>query len=411
MEETNKFKKNFIWNILGTGLSAFTSLFLMITVTRINGIDNAGIFTLAFSTACILYMFGIYAGRVYQVTENNKNITDKDYIVNRIISCILIVIVSLLFVFIKKYSFYKSLIFIILAIYKSLEAFAETLYAVLQKNDYLDKAGKSTFIKSLIGIPLFIIIDIISKNLVISCLSMVVVHIIVLLFYDFKNVNKLTDLTIQAKKDNILNIFKYGFFPFAIAFLGVYMTNVQKYAIDAFLEDNIQAIFGIVIMPATVMGLLAQFLIHPYLNQFFELYKCNKYKEIKKLLYKIILIVLIVGAICSILGYFLGAPVLGFIYGLDLSNYSISLLVILIAATFFTVAGIISPILITMRCTVVQFIVYVGISIFETILSVILVYKFKFDGAIWSYLITMVIYVIVFYITAMVIINKKESRE
>ena len=83
MEKDIQFKKNFIWNIIGTGFNAFNSLFFMIAITRINGVDNAGIYTIAYSTACILYMIGIYAGRIYQVTESNKTITNKDYIFNR----------------------------------------------------------------------------------------------------------------------------------------------------------------------------------------------------------------------------------------------------------------------------------------------------------------------------------------
>ena len=75
MEKDIQFKKNFIWNIIGTGFNAFNSLFFMIAITRINGVDNAGIYTIAYSTACILYMIGIYAGRIYQVTESKKTIT------------------------------------------------------------------------------------------------------------------------------------------------------------------------------------------------------------------------------------------------------------------------------------------------------------------------------------------------
>ena len=41
MEKEIQFRKNFIWNILGTGFNAFNSLFFMIAVTRINGVDNA----------------------------------------------------------------------------------------------------------------------------------------------------------------------------------------------------------------------------------------------------------------------------------------------------------------------------------------------------------------------------------
>ena len=40
MQESKQFKKNFIWNTLGTGLNAFNSLFFMIIATRVNGVDK-----------------------------------------------------------------------------------------------------------------------------------------------------------------------------------------------------------------------------------------------------------------------------------------------------------------------------------------------------------------------------------
>lgn len=196
-----------------------------------------------------------------------------------------------------------------------------------------------------------------------------------------------------------------------MSFLGVYITNAQKYSIDIFMTEDIQAVFGIIIMPATVMGLLAQFLIHPYLNEIFNLFKENKYEAIKKILYKIILVILAIGIVISILGYVLGTQVLGLVYGVDLSNYSISLLIILIASTFYTMAGIISPILITMRHTFIQFIIYMIIAIFELILSNIMVNVYGFDGAIWSYLITMIVYFIIFYFVAIRIINNKSIKQ
>ena len=124
MEKENvQFRKNFIWNVLGTGLNAFNSLFFMIIVTRLNGVDQAGIFTIAFSTACIIYFVGVYAGRIYQVTELNKEITDKEFIVNRSISTILMLILVILFSVIRGYNLYKSTMFLLLTLYKALEAF------------------------------------------------------------------------------------------------------------------------------------------------------------------------------------------------------------------------------------------------------------------------------------------------
>ena len=411
MEKDTQFKKNFIWNIIGTGVNAFSSLFFMIIVTRINGVENAGIYTIAYTTACILYMIGIYAGRIYQVTENNEKIHNRDYILNRVISCCISIFIILIFVTTKKYDLYKSMIFITLAMYKGLEAFCDVFYGILQKNNYLDKVGKSCFLKTIISIVAFILIDMLTKNLVLACTSIVIVYIAIIMLYDIRTTRKYIYLEEKANIRNAMDIFKGGFFPFSISFLGVYITNAQKYAIDSFLTEDIQAIFGIIIMPATVMGLMAQFIIHPYLNQIFELYKTEKYKEIKKIIYKIILAILVIGAICSILGYLLGIPILELVYGIGLSQYAIALLMILIASTFYTMAGIISPILITMRCNFVQFITYIAVAIMEGIISNILVQKYGINGAVWAYLITMIIYFVIFYVVAMTIINSKISKK
>ncbi len=409
MVKNEQFKKNFIWNLIGTTFNAFNSLFFMVIITRINGLEDAGIFTIAFSTACILYMIGIYAGRIYQVTENDKSIADKDYIVNRIISCLAIIIISIVFVIIRKYDIYKSSIFIILATYKALEAFSDVFYGIMQKQELLEKAGKSTFMKAFISVIIFTIIDCLTHNLVLASFSIVITFLSIIIFYDIKITRKIMNKDTKVVANNVITIFKSGFFTFAIAFLGLYITNAPKYAIDNFLTEDIQAIFGIIVMPATVMGLLAQFIIHPYLNEIFELYKTNQYGKLKKLLYRIILVIFGCGVICSLAGYLLGTQVLGFIYGLNLTLYKNALLAILVAATFYTMAGIISPILVTMRYTKIQFIIYMAISIMEFLLCNILVSRLEINGAIIAYFATMIIYFITFFIVSMFIINKKQA--
>ena len=135
--DKNKFKKNFLWNVIGMTCNCFNSLFFMILITRINSMDDAGIFTLSFSIACLVYYIGTYAGRVYQVTNVNDSITDSDFIIHRAITCVMMVFISLMYCFISGYSLYKFTVVILLCIYKSLEAFSDVLYGVVQKNNNL----------------------------------------------------------------------------------------------------------------------------------------------------------------------------------------------------------------------------------------------------------------------------------
>ena len=383
--EKKSFKKNFIWNTLGTGFNAFNSLFYMIVVTRINGLDDAGVFTIAFATACIIYFLGVYAGRVYQVTEKDKSITNIDYIINRLITTILMVTIVTVFVLIKEYSLFKCIVFVLLTVYKALEAFSDVLYGILQKNEELEIVGKSLFIKSLISIIAFTITDIILKNMIISILGIIITNIIIMFFYDCNKSRKFIDKSIKINKKNVLKIFKNGFFAFGIAILGVYVLNAPKYAIDNYLSNDFQTIFGIIVMPATVIGLVAQFLIHPYLNQLVNLYNNNDFNSFKKLTFKLIIMIIAFGCFATIMAFLIGTQVLGIVYGIPLGTYKLALTLIIISATLYTIGTIYSSILITVRVTFPQFIIYLIVSVFACIISNILTKSFEIKGAVLSY--------------------------
>lgn len=409
MEKTKNFNKNFIWNIIGTTFNSFNSLFFMIIVTRLNGTNDAGIFTLAFSTACILYIIGVYAGRIFQVTDKDE-INDKEYIANRIITTILMVIISIGFVLIKGYDIYKASVFIIICIYKALEAFSDVLYGILQKNNVLYKVGKSFFIKALASLVTFFVVDIITKNVIASSLMIVLMNILVLIIYDIPNILKFVDIKQNIRKEKVFRIFKTGFFIFAISFLGLYIMNAPKYAIDDYLNEHIQAIYGIIIMPATVIGLFAQFIIHPYLNTIVDFYENKKMKEIKNIETKIILVIIALGVICIAGAYLLGIPVLEFIYGLELSEYRINLVVIILGSTLSVVGTIYSSILTTIRKTFIQFIIYCIVTVVAMISSYLFTYYFQINGATAAYFIIMALQFLLYCIFTNIILTKMEKK-
>ncbi|MGN1327951.1 MAG: lipopolysaccharide biosynthesis protein [Clostridia bacterium] len=411
MEKDKNFKSNFIWNILGTGLNAFTSFFFLIAVTRINGINDAGIFTIAYSTACILYVIGIYAGRVFQVTEVDKKVKDKEYIANRLISCLIMMIITIGFVLFKKYNLYKASVFILLSLYKCLEAFSDVLYGILQKNNLLNKVGKSYFIKAASSIVVFILVDIITHNVIVSCIAIIALWIFAIIFYDIRNIKNLVDFNSKVNTDNVIKIFKNCFFVFAITFLGLYIMNAPKYAIDSYLTEDIQAIFGIIVMPATIMGLIGQFLIHPYLNTIVNLYNEKDFKGLNKLILKIILYILAFGIFASVVAYFLGIPVLNLVYGIDLSGYELHLVAIIVASTLYNIGVIYSSVLTTIRHTLVQFIIYTAVSIFALIISNILTIQNGITGSVIAYFLIMLLQFISYFIVTNVVLRKVFKRK
>lgn len=396
--------------MVGTTFNAFNSLFFMMIVTRINGLKSSGVFTLAFSLACLLCLIGGYEGRVYQVTDVKNEYSDVEYIVHRIITCVIMMVIVIFYCLIMKYDAYKFIVTVSLCLMKCFEVFSDVFYGVLQKDDKLYIVGISLFLKSVFSVVAFIAFDLITKNLLISCLVLDLVWLILFLVYDLPKSKCI------IKKDsysfsNVLRLFKTGFFSFAILFLSVYLVNAQKYALDGVVEESLQAIFGMILMPATIISLAGQYLLQPILNTMANLYSNGEKKEFNKIVFKALLLIVTFGVVCVIGAYILGIPVLNILYSVNIVDYKLHLLIIIFGAILYSMSTLLSAALTTVRYTFVQFIVFSISSVIAFVISQILIGQFSIYGAAIAYLITMACQFILYVIIYIVIMKKIDFKE
>lgn len=409
--EKKAFLKNFIWNSLGTGINSFNSLFFLIIVTRVNDIQTAGIFSIAYATSTILYTLAMYSGRLCQVTDIENKISDKDYIANRVLTCLLMLLGGIGFLLIKQYTPFKTTIFALLAIFKGIEAFSDILYGVMQKNDLLYKAGQSLSLKGFIGIAVFLIVDLITRDLRIACFSVIVVNLAVLVIFDYILISrKLINKESKVNVNNVLAILKSEFFVFVNSFAGIYILNAPKYAIDSFLTEDIQAIYGYIMMPATVMTLFTQFIVMPFLGKLKNLYENGKLKEIESMTFKIKLVVIAFGGFAVLAAFLLGPEFLGLVYGLDLRAYRMNLCVIIGSYIFYAISYINLVTLTTIRHTFVQFVIYIISMIIAFVGANILVKNFGINGATFSCTTTLALQFIMYTITTKIIMYRENKK-
>ena len=391
----NSLKKNTIWNTVGITLNSFNSLFFLIIINRVNGADIAGIFSFAFSVACLLYAVGIYSGRTYQISDIKNDFNDKEYLVHKLFSCCIMMILAIIFVFIRNYSLEKNLVIIFLCLYKCLEAFSDTLYGYLQKNSKLYIVGKSLFFKSLFGIIVFFIVDMLTYNIILSSLALVIVNLLFILLYDLKkSKNYISENNANIKK--ACKIFKYGFSVFAFSFLAIFIVNIPKYIIDFMLSNVYQTIFSIIVMPGTVMSLCGQYIIAPMLTKIVDCYNSEDYKKFNDIIMKLVAILLVIGTIVEVIAAVLGIPILSFVYAINLNSYRFDLLLIILGAIMYAIANIYSSSLIVMRKNNVQLLIYSIDSIFGLIVCYLLINNLGIHGATWGYLLTMLLHVLLY---------------
>lgn len=401
-----RFRKNFIWNLLGTSFNAFNSLFFMIIVTRINGMSDSGIFTLAFSLACLLCIIGGYEGRVFQVTDIKQEFNDKEYIIHRFITTAIMMIIALSYTLIMGYGIHKIIITMLLCMMKALEVIADVFYGILQKNDSLYKVGYSLTVKSIASVASFLLIDLITQNLMISCVVLVLIWLALLIFYDIPQALKFVNKEEQIKGNHFLKLFKSGFFAFSILFLSMYLINAPKYALDGKVSESLLAVYGIILMPATVISLCAQYLLQPFLPKLSDSFKIGDKQAFRKIIIYILCIIIIIGIFALLLCYLFGIPVLNIIYGVSLDDYLYHLLIIIFGAVLYSLGTLFSTALTTIRKTFIQFIIYVIASIFGLFISVYLIDEMGILGAAIAYLAIMLVQFMLYCICYLIIINK-----
>ncbi len=392
MIKNNAIFRNFIWNTVGSTLASFNSLFFLIAITRINGLEDAGIFSITVTTAGLLYIFAIYSGRNCHITDIKNQIKDKDYMASRVLTCIAMIIITIVVIFFCQYDIYQKWILLFLSLWKAIEAFVDVFYAILQKQDKLYVVGQSLVIKSILTIMLFILVDMVFKNLVIACMTLPVVSLMVLFIFDLPRI--LPNISKQEKvsSKNVYAIYKGEFFLFAGTFLTMYLMNAPKYAIEKYLNNEIQGIYGIILMPASILPLFAQFILAPTITMLTKSYKESKWRQMNQIEHIAIWFIIGFGMVSTMIGYFIGIPVLNTIYKVDLSIYRWDLVFILIAYVIYAIAFVKTTILTIYRNIKEQFAIYLLVGIIAWICSTVFIKQWQERGIIVAYLVIMGIY-------------------
>lgn len=383
-------KSEIIWNTLGSFVESLLSAVLLMFCTRLNGTEIAGMFSISFATATILNAIGDFGIRIYQVTDTNRKYKFGDYLLARVFVVITMVIIGIIFVNISGYTAEKLWICIALIMFKVIDNLSETYQGEFQLRNRLDLGGKSMVIRVSSSLIVFFITDVITKNVIFSCITFVLTNLTLFLLWDVRILSKFQKLEIKYDKNNIKEIL-LDCLPLAISTgLSLYIINATKYAIDNFGDYTMQTYFNVIYMPTFVINLVSAFVIKPFLKPFGDLWNSKEYLKFIKSI-SLIILILAGATICiDIACALLGVPVLSFIYGIDLSPYKIEMILLVISGFFYASATVMLYALSTIRKQKLTTIAYIITSVIALIASNICVNKWQMKGAIVSNMITTV---------------------
>jgi hypothetical protein len=149
------------------------SIVLAFAVIRIAGPSEGGIFGFGFSTLgqqmFIISYFGI---RPFHITDMKRQFSFSDYLLTRRITSMLAFLGSILFVSIQivegNYDIHKSLILVLLSLYKIIDGYADVYESELQRQEKLYRTGQSLAFRTSLSVLTLLLVLLVSGNLLIA---------------------------------------------------------------------------------------------------------------------------------------------------------------------------------------------------------------------------------------------------
>ena len=380
-------KKDYIWNSIGSFLQSAISPILLIVITRLNGVGDSGLFSFAMSLSVVFWAISLWGGRTYQVSDVKKEFFSGDYIVVRFISSLIVAVFSISFCELSGYDLIKTELIMVLVSFKILESIADSMYGVLQIHNKLYIVGISLTIKSVFGFIIFAIVDILTKNIVYGALSIFLVNIVVVIFYDIPWMKHVESVGLTKK--NIMQagkIMKKTAEVFVVVFLTMFSLNIPRYFLDKYHYDQI-GYFGIMAMPITLLTLFISFVLQPNVVNLSELLKKKKIKEFTNIVSKIDFITFTLGILFVVSSYLIGVWALNTVFGIDINNFRIDLTIMVIGAVANAFVSIYVNLLIILRRFKGQFYTLLVTNILAVILSVCLIDRLAMLGSVLVFMI------------------------
>lgn len=383
---------NYIWNAIGGMLNAGQSVLVLIIVTRVCGLEAAGLYSIAFATGNLFMYLGNYGVRNYQVSDVDEKFPFRSYILHRLLTVALMLLVAAVYCAYSllrgAYSPAKTMTVAAMCLLKAIDCLEEVLEGRLHQRGRLDLAGKMMTVRLLISIGGMLAVLVATRNLLTATNAAIILAAAAVIL--MAAACRRTLLPLQPAPELVADVGNAGAAPGAAAknrgaatspaaasaavsaarrgalrdaavlmrvcfpvcaanFLSFYLINAPKYAIDAAMNETAQAQYNFIAMPVFVIQLLGMFVYQPVLVRMTLSWNRADKKGFLRDFLRITAGLLIIAALCLGGAYVLGIPVLSALYATDLSALKPELLLILAGGVFLAMNGFYSAVLTLMR--------------------------------------------------------------
>lgn len=320
--ESHRTTRDYICNTIGTGAWGVVFPFLTIVVTQLSGVDQAGMFSMAFIVGSLLMIVGNYGVRTYQVSDIGETHSFFDYQINRWITCAIMMFVAYLYCSFRGYDAEMFSICMAVCAYKMIDGLADVYEGRLQQMDKLYLAGISQAFRSVVVLIVFSLVLLICRNLVVASVAMAIAAALTFIVLTFPLAQLETPRSRGHSTASVIALFKQCFPVFLALFMYSLIDNMPKFVMEGVLSYDNQLYFNALYFPAQAILLTVGSIYKPLLVRMAQMWAdAEKRRRFDLVILAIVGVVIGLTLAVIFVMSWIGIPVMSVMYGVDFEQF------------------------------------------------------------------------------------------
>jgi O-antigen/teichoic acid export membrane protein len=334
-------RKNFSWTFIANIIYGICQWGILVAIAKLGTPEMVGQFTLGLAVVTPVFLLTNLELRSVQATDANKEYNFSHYLLLRLITTTLGLLVAISLIMLIGYHEKAALVIMLIAIVKAIESFSDVYYGFLQQHEQMDNVAKSIIWRNLLSLIALISLFYFTHDIVWATTGLISAAIITFVSYDipvrnlllgirepkslketYKQIRKVVDKTLIISQFEIILKLAWLSLPAGLLVMLLSLNRyIPRYFIEWHLGQKELGIFAAMEYPAIVGITIVTALGQSALPRLGKYYVKGNQIEFKNLLFKLIGIGILLGFLGIIVVFFGGSQLLSILYKPEYAEY------------------------------------------------------------------------------------------
>ena len=382
---------NFAWTLTGNVIYAFSQWGMMVALAKFGSPEMVGRFALGLAVTAPIMLFASLALRPVQATDVQKAYRFGDYLVLRLITTVIALLVITGIVWAGNYGGETRWVILLIGLAKAFESVSDIYYGLFQQTERMDRVAASMILKGPLSLLALTVAVYVTRRVWAAAGALAVAWAAVLALYDIPNgIAMLRRLSgshepgISCHWPSILNLARLSF-PLGLTMMLISLnTNIPRYFVERFRGERELGFFAAVAYLITAGSMVVNALGQSASPRLAKYYASENREGFSYLLFRLIGIGLALGVTGILISLFAGREILTLLYRKEYAEFNNVLIWVMAAATLGYMASFLGYAMTAAHYFAIQPVIFGAVALANSLFCMALVPRHGALGAAWA---------------------------